>query len=91
MLGGEESTVYKLSSTVSPCDGVQEENKFVSGLQLRRLMAVANWLVWRFAEEEKKKSFFGLAADFPSTCTSVFLLINTTFCIDRKSDVKKFK
>lgn len=53
MLGGEESTVYKLSSTVSLCDGVQEENKFVSGLQLRRLMAVANWLVWRFAEEKK--------------------------------------
>lgn len=58
MLGGEESTVYKLSSTVSPCDGVQEENKFVSGLQLRRLMAVANWLVWRFAEEEKKVIFW---------------------------------
>ncbi len=86
MLGGEESTVYKLSSSVSLCDGVQEENTFVSGLQLRRLMAVANWLVWKFAEEEKK-SFSGLAADFPSTCTSVFLLINTTF----ESDIKKFK
>jgi len=45
VLGGEESTVYKLSSTVSLCDGVQEENKFVSGLQLRWLMAVADWLV----------------------------------------------
>lgn len=78
MLGGEESTVYKLSSTVSLCDMVQEENTFVSGLQLRRLMAVANWLVCHF---------LGLTADFSSTCTSVFLLINTTF-VDRKSDVK---
>lgn len=54
MLGGEESTVYKLSSTVSLCDRVQEENKFVSGLQLRWLMAVANWLVRRFSEKKKK-------------------------------------
>lgn len=72
MLRGEESTVYKLSSTVSPCDGVQEENKFVSGLQLRWLMAVADWLVRRFAEKKK-------VPGFASTRTRVFLLINTTF------------
>lgn len=34
VLGGEESTVYKLSSAVSPCDALREEYKFVSGLQL---------------------------------------------------------
>lgn len=59
MLGGEESTVYKLSSTVSLCDRVQEENTFVSGLQLRWLMAVANWLVRRFSEKNKKINILG--------------------------------
>lgn len=66
-----ERTVYKLSSSVIPCDWIHKESKFVSGLQLQRQKEVATGHIDKLA---KHNDIFGFRPSFPEYIRQILLL-----------------